>query len=144
MSGIFQWLFHLALQLLQLEIKNKWKTLLVKYNLSIQFIISLNKLESSFQTDHSAFQICSRWFLFFLIFIFTLFYFSILYWFCHRLTWIHHGCTCVPKHEPPSHLPPKKNKKSAWTENKDLGQIRNTLRETQDRLKAYWGDSFNL
>ena len=22
------------------------------------------------------------------------------------MTWIHHGCTCVPKHEPPSHLPP--------------------------------------
>ena len=43
---------------------------------------------------------------FVLIFIFTLFYFSILYWFCHTLTWIHRGCTCVPKHEPPSHLPP--------------------------------------
>ena len=40
------------------------------------------------------------------IFIFTLFYFTILYWFCHTLTWIHHGCTCVPKHEPPSHLTP--------------------------------------
>ena len=39
-------------------------------------------------------------------FIFTLFYFTILYWFCHTLTWIHHGCTCVSKHEPPSHLPP--------------------------------------
>ena len=38
------------------------------------------------------------------IFIFTLFYFTVLYWFCHTLTWIHHGCTCVPKHEPPSHL----------------------------------------
>ena len=47
-----------------------------------------------------------RLFFFFLIFIFTLFYISILYWFCHTLTWIHHGCTCVPKHEPPSHLPP--------------------------------------
>ena len=45
-------------------------------------------------------------FLFLLIFIFTLFYFTILYWFCHTLTWIHHGCTCVPKHEPPSHIPP--------------------------------------
>ena len=45
-------------------------------------------------------------FFFFLIFIFTLFYFTILYWFCHTLTWIHHRCTCVPKHEPPSHLPP--------------------------------------
>ena len=30
------------------------------------------------------------------------FYFIILYWFCHALTWIHHGCTCVPKLEPPS------------------------------------------
>ena len=45
-------------------------------------------------------------FVFFLILIFTLFYFTILYWFCHTLTWIHHGCTCDPKHEPPSHLPP--------------------------------------
>ena len=42
----------------------------------------------------------------FLILIFTLFYFAILYWFCHTLTWIRHGCTWVPKHEPPSHLPP--------------------------------------
>ena len=43
---------------------------------------------------------------FFLIFIFTLFYFMILYWFCHTLTWIRHGCTWVPNPEPPSHLPP--------------------------------------
>ena len=34
------------------------------------------------------------------IFIFTLFYIIILYWFCHILAWIHHGCTWVPKHEP--------------------------------------------
>ena len=26
--------------------------------------------------------------------------------FCHTLTWIHHGCTCVLHPEPPSHLPP--------------------------------------
>ena len=26
--------------------------------------------------------------------------------FCHRLTWISHGCTCVPHPEPSSHLPP--------------------------------------
>ena len=45
-------------------------------------------------------------FLFFKIFIFTLFYFTILYWFCHTLTWIRHGHTWVPKHEPPSDLPP--------------------------------------
>ena len=34
------------------------------------------------------------------------FYFTILYWFCHTLTWISHGCICVPHPEPPSHLPP--------------------------------------
>ena len=26
--------------------------------------------------------------------------------FCHTLTWISHGCTCVPHPESPSHLPP--------------------------------------
>ena len=26
--------------------------------------------------------------------------------FCHTLTWISHGCTCVSHPEPPSHLPP--------------------------------------
>ena len=34
------------------------------------------------------------------------FYFTILYWFCHTLTWILHGCTCVPHPEHPPHLPP--------------------------------------
>ena len=42
----------------------------------------------------------------FLFLIFTLFCFTILYWFCHALTWIHHGCIWVPNPEPPSHLPP--------------------------------------
>ena len=45
-------------------------------------------------------------FFFFFSFLFTLFYFTILYWFCHTLTWIRHGCTRVPRHEPPSQLPP--------------------------------------
>ena len=39
-------------------------------------------------------------------FFFTLFYFTILYWFCHTLTWIYHGCTWVPNPEAPSHLLP--------------------------------------
>ena len=39
-------------------------------------------------------------------FIFTLFYFTILYWFCHTLTRIRHRCTWVPNPEPLSHLPP--------------------------------------
>ena len=38
--------------------------------------------------------------------LFIYFYFTILYWFCHTLTWIHHECTCVLHPEPPSHLPP--------------------------------------
>ena len=43
-----------------------------------------------------------------MLFIFYLFVFllTILYCFCHTLTWIHHGCTWVPNPEPPSHHPP--------------------------------------
>ena len=37
---------------------------------------------------------------------FTLFYFRILYWFCHTSTQIHHRCTRVPNPEPHYHLPP--------------------------------------
>ena len=33
-------------------------------------------------------------------------YFTILQWFCHKVTWISHGCTCVSYPEPPAHLPP--------------------------------------
>ena len=33
-------------------------------------------------------------------------YFTILYWFCHTSTWIHHRYTRVPHPEIPSHLPP--------------------------------------
>ena len=50
--------------------------------------------------------LCFSLIVFIVLFFLTLFYFTILYWFCHTLTWIHHRCTCVPKHEPPSHLPP--------------------------------------
>ena len=43
---------------------------------------------------------------FFLSFNFSFFFLiNIIYWFCHTLTRMHHGCTCVPKHEPSSHLP---------------------------------------
>ena len=33
-------------------------------------------------------------------------YFTIFGGFCHTLTWISHGCTCVPHPKPTSHLPP--------------------------------------
>ena len=47
-------------------------------------------------------------FFFFNLFIYFLeaSYFTILYWFCHTLTWICHGCSCVPHPELPSHFPP--------------------------------------
>ena len=50
-------------------------------------------------------------FLFFFIFSFIFISWRLItlqYWsgFCHTLTWISHGCTCVPHPEPPSHLPP--------------------------------------
>ena len=35
-------------------------------------------------------------------FITIIIYFTILYWFCHTSTCIHHGCTRVPHPEPPS------------------------------------------
>jgi len=55
-----------------------------------------------------------KWGCLFVLFSFFLFiylfleanYCTILYWFCHTLTWIHHGCTCVPHPEPPSALLP--------------------------------------
>ena len=46
------------------------------------------------------------YFYFFNYYYYYFFYFTILYWFCHTSTWIHHGCTHVPSPEPPSHLPP--------------------------------------
>ena len=44
--------------------------------------------------------------LFFKNIIIIIIYFTILYWFCHTSTCIHHGCTRVPHPEAPSHLPP--------------------------------------
>ena len=42
-----------------------------------------------------------------MIIYYFFFYFTILYWFCHTSTCIHHGCTRVPHPEPPCHLPPR-------------------------------------
>ena len=52
----------------------------------------------------------------FIFYIFFFFSFIFISWrlitlqycsgFCHTLTWISHGFTCVPHPEPPSHLPP--------------------------------------
>ena len=38
---------------------------------------------------------CLLYFILFFYFHFTLCCFTIVYWFCHTLTWISHGCTCI-------------------------------------------------
>lgn len=40
-------------------------------------------------------------------FVFTLFCFAVLYWFCRALAWVRRGCAWVPGPGPPSHLPPE-------------------------------------
>ena len=47
---------------------------------------------------------CFNFLFFFSLIYLFIFYFIILFWFCHILTWICHGCTCVPHPERPSHL----------------------------------------
>ena len=45
-------------------------------------------------------------FLFIFLYFILFFKFTILYWFCHISTWIHHRYTRVPHPEPSSLLPP--------------------------------------
>ena len=62
---------------------------------TVQFFCSLKKC-------------CLYLFIFLVSFFknFILFYFTILYWFCHTSTWVCHGCTRVSNPEPPTYLPP--------------------------------------
>ena len=75
----------------------------------ITMFFSDGKTEDEFYLKFHIFLDCltsfqkKTWF--FLINLF-LFYFTILYWFCHTLICIYHGCTWVPNPEPPSHLSP--------------------------------------
>ena len=48
--------------------------------------------------------------------------------FCHTFTWISHGCTCVPHHDPPLHLPPHdidfiKNKRQLDNKVRNIGVV---------------------
>ena len=54
-----------------------------------------------------SFPVSGSFFFFFFFFNFILFFnFTVLYWFCHISTWIHHRYTRVPHPEPSSLLPP--------------------------------------
>ena len=65
-----------------------------------------------FWTEVIFFSIKNNVFVFFFIIVILLqschffFYFTVLYWFCHTSTWIHHECTRVPHPDPPAHLLP--------------------------------------
>ena len=67
-------------------------------NWKLSWLLSLSCAVAQLQSSNSFFFFLNNIFYFY-------FYFTILYWFCHTLTWIHHGCTWAPKHEPLSHLP---------------------------------------
>ena len=65
---------------------------------------------SSETWGHSFFFFNLYWYftiLFFLIYFILFFNFTILYWFCHTSTWIHHRYTRVPHPELSSLLPPR-------------------------------------
>ena len=74
-----------------------------------QKLLCLNLLYSLSHSQTQWRNILWHFFISFFIFkkflIFTLFYFTILHWFCHTLTWIHHGCIQAPNPESPSHVP---------------------------------------
>ena len=73
----------------------------------------LKKRDILWLTLHSFFFFAS---FFFLLFIYLFFPFIFISWrlinlqycsgFCHTLTWMGHGFTCVPHPDPPFHLPP--------------------------------------
>ena len=69
-------------------------------------LCSFTLMNRLFNYLFSVIRVVSSAYLLFLILIFTLFCFTIWYWFCHTLTWISHRCTWFPNPEPPSHLPP--------------------------------------
>ena len=49
---------------------------------------------------------CKKLLNYFFSFIYLFFTLQYYICFCHILSWICHGCTCVPHPEPPSHLTP--------------------------------------
>ena len=80
-----------------------WWYLILYYFSDHWIFIKKNNLFSEDQNSQGLIQ--GPIYLFLVLFIY-LFYFTIVYWFCHTLTWICHVCTCVPHPEPPSHLRP--------------------------------------
>ena len=66
------------------------------------------RISKTIQFSSTSLSWCSEVSISLLIFYFILFFnFTILHWFCHISTWIHHRYTCVPHPEPSSLLLPR-------------------------------------
>ena len=70
-----------------------------------EMIYRLNNIPRSEIGDHMVVLLLFYFFFTLNISLLLFFYFTILYWFCHTSTCIHHGCTRGP-HPEPSSLPP--------------------------------------
>ena len=92
MSPIHQWLYYKVFWKVRYQCMFRlWRN--VPYWLKISFFFFKVPFSSLFFN--------------FFFFSFILFLnFTILYWFCQILKWIHHRYTCVPHPEPSSLLPP--------------------------------------
>ena len=108
------------------ELTNCHTFQVIIYWLIYSWILSFNYCMSGIMYSYSLTQInisvfnmlghSRRTDLGFFFFIFAFFSFILISWrlitlqccsgFCHTLTWIIHGFTCVPHPDPPSHLPP--------------------------------------
>ena len=93
------------------EVVPKWHSVSVSQENVANYTFFLYGFSSShvwmWDLDYKESWVPKKWYFCFRFFLnFTLFYFTILYWFSHTLTWIHHGCTRVPNPEPPSYLLP--------------------------------------
>ena len=80
--------------------------LFLLFDIYLFIYLAVSGLSCSIQNLH-----CIMWDLFFSFFFFTYFNWRLITLqycsgFCHTLTWINHGCTCVPHPEPRSRRPP--------------------------------------
>ena len=86
------------------SLTQQWCYLIISFSAVLFFCL---KSFSCIEAFSNELALCIKWpkYWSFIYLFFTLFYFTILYWFCHTSTWICHECTHVPNPEPPSHLP---------------------------------------
>ena len=88
------------------SVRNKFYTFILSLYLLYCFISSyvMQFINLYFYICHNFFSLNNHLLFisivfYFIIIIIIFFYFTILYWFCHTSTCIHHGCTCVPHPE---------------------------------------------